>query len=139
MRARLLHGQWLGVSWDVGDRQAENILISEKTGSCLHVDFCCLFDKSKSMPVLEIVPFRLTQNIVDGMEVLKTDGPFHTSACIVMETMRAKRQKVTYVWDTFSSVPLLEWKSGGKAGMEIQAKRTLEAIDNRLSGRSEDL
>ena len=129
----------VGYILGLGDRHAENILISEKTGSCLHVDFCCLFDKSKSMPVPEIVPFRLTQNIVDGMGVLKTDGPFHTSACIVMETMRAKRQKVTSVWNTFSSDPLLEWKSGGKAGMEIQAKRTLEAIDNRLSGRSEDL
>lgn len=129
----------IGYVLGLGDRHAENILINEKTGSCLHVDFCCLFDKAKTLQVPEIVPFRLTQNIVDGMGVLKTEGLFRTSARIVMETMRAKKQKVISVWNSCASDPLLEWNSGGQAGPEIQAKRTLEGIDNRLSGRGEDL
>jgi serine/threonine-protein kinase ATR len=51
----------------LGDRHTENILIDRTNGECVHVDFDCLFDKGLSLAKPEIVPFRLTPNIVDAM------------------------------------------------------------------------
>ena len=79
----------IGYVVGLGDRHPENILIdtnngiyifyaSEDTcisahallldlGECVHVDFDCLFDKGLGLARPEIVPFRLTPNIVDAL------------------------------------------------------------------------
>jgi serine/threonine-protein kinase ATR len=130
-----LMGYFLGL----GDRHAENILVNENTGACVHVDFSCLFDKAKSLRIPEKVPFRLTQNLVDGMGVMGTEGCLSTAARLVMETLRTKRQKVVAVLQTLVSDPLVEWKRGGTPeSLEHQARLTLDEIDGRLRGVSED-
>ena len=48
----------------LGDRHVENILLDTTNGECVHVDFDCLFDKGLSLAKPEIVPFRLTPNLV---------------------------------------------------------------------------
>lgn len=48
----------------LGDRHTENILLDVTSGECIHVDFDCLFDKGLGLKRPEIVPFRLTPNIV---------------------------------------------------------------------------
>jgi hypothetical protein len=37
-----------------------------KTGNLVHIDFGVAFDQGKILPTPETVPFRLTQDIVDG-------------------------------------------------------------------------
>jgi phosphatidylinositol kinase/protein kinase (PI-3 family) len=51
----------------IGDRHLQNILICEKTGNLVHIDFGIVFEQGKCLSVPETVPFRLTRNIVDGM------------------------------------------------------------------------
>lgn len=51
----------------LGDRHGENILISLKTGNLVHVDFNCIFNKGAELDVPEVVPFRLTHNMIDAM------------------------------------------------------------------------
>jgi serine/threonine-protein kinase ATR len=51
----------------LGDRHTENILLDVRNGECVHVDFDCLFDKGLTLQKPEIVPFRLTPNMVDAM------------------------------------------------------------------------
>ena len=48
-----------------GDRHAENIMFDCSTGGIVHVDFDCLFNKGDSFDWPEMVPFRLTHNLVD--------------------------------------------------------------------------
>jgi len=38
------------------------------------VDFNCLFEKGKLLETPERVPFRLTQNIVDGLGITGVEG-----------------------------------------------------------------
>jgi phosphatidylinositol kinase/protein kinase (PI-3 family) len=70
-RANFTHSAavWSAVGHVVGlgDRHVENILLDTVTGECIHVDFDCLFDKGLTLNVPEIVPFRLTANMVDAM------------------------------------------------------------------------
>ena len=37
------------------------------SGDALHVDLNCLFDKGETLDVPEVVPFRLTHNMIDAM------------------------------------------------------------------------
>lgn len=127
----------IGYIVGLGDRHAENILFQEKTGACLHVDFACLFDKAKTLEIPEIVPFRLTQNIVDAMGVLKTKGPFSLTCQYTMELMKTKKNKILSVLQTFVHDPLLEWKNSNETG-ENQAISAIMEVKRRLSCLSED-
>ena len=122
----------------LGDRHAENILFNKETGAAVHVDFCCMFDRAKSLDVPECVPFRLTQNIVDGMGALGVDAAFTSSCCLVMSTLREKANKIVTMLQTFVQDPLLEWKKMSKDCEEIAAQQTLKEIERRLRGYSED-
>lgn len=51
----------------LGDRHTENILIDTINAENINCDFDCLFDKGLSLKRPEIVPFRLTPNMVDAM------------------------------------------------------------------------
>jgi serine/threonine-protein kinase ATR len=73
----------VGRALGLGGRHAGNILVSKRSGACLHVDFSCLFDRAKGLGVPETVPFRLTRNVADGMGVLKTHGAFAVSARLI--------------------------------------------------------
>ena len=42
----------------------------------MNVDFDCLFDKGLTLNKPEIVPFRLTQHVVDAFGVSGYEGPF---------------------------------------------------------------
>ncbi|CAN8074309.1 unnamed protein product, partial [Agarophyton chilense] len=53
----------------LGDRHGENVLVESSSGRCVHVDFAMLFDKGLTLKVPEVVPFRLTRNMVGAMGV----------------------------------------------------------------------
>ena len=122
----------------LGDRHTENILFNYETGAAVHVDFCCMFDKAKTLAVPECVPFRLTQNIVAGMGALGVDAAFSTSCCLIMSALREKAAKIVTMLQTFVQDPLLEWKKMTKDCEEIAAKQTLKEVERRLLGFSED-
>lgn len=54
----------VGYILGLGDRHGENILFDANNGDTVHVDFNCLFNKGESFEVPEVVPFRLTHNMV---------------------------------------------------------------------------
>ena len=64
----------------LGDRHGENVLIDTRNGECVHVDFDCLFDKGLALARPEIVPFRLTPNMVDAMGPTGFEGVFRAAA-----------------------------------------------------------
>lgn len=60
----------------LGDRHCENVLLDTTSGSCVHVDYDCLFDKALALPQPEVVPFRLSPNMVDAMGATGCEGVF---------------------------------------------------------------
>lgn len=59
----------LGYIVGLGDRHCENILVDTASGGVVHVDFDCLFGRGFYLAKAELVPFRLTQNLVAAMGV----------------------------------------------------------------------
>ena len=119
----------------LGDRHGENILLDCGTADCVHVDFSCLFDKGLELEKPEMVPFRLTQNIVDGLGVAGYEGVFAGVCEIMLATLRAHREPLMTVLETFIHDPLLEWTRKGQDPAEnTRPRKALEKIRSRLEG-----
>ena len=53
-----------------------------KTAEFVHIDFGIAFDKGKILPTPELVPFRLTRDVIDGFGPLGIEGGFR---CVFKE------------------------------------------------------
>ncbi|GAA5989436.1 hypothetical protein JCM11641_007903 [Rhodosporidiobolus odoratus] len=147
-RARLAYSRtaavisMVGFVLGLGDRHCENILLDGTTGDTVHVDFNCLFDKGRTFEVAEKVPFRLTHNIIDGMGVTGVEGVYRRSAEIALRILRANKDSLRSVLETFMHDPLVEWsyvskKRDSSAQPDQTKARALEALDpisNKLMG-----
>jgi serine/threonine-protein kinase ATR len=123
----------VGYVLGLGDRHAENVLLQEKTGVCVHVDFACMFDKGRTLGVPEIVPFRMTPNIVHGMGILEWHGSCVSACDIILETFRGKRAKLLTVLSPFASDPLIEWSRNSRESANQVAKKMLAEVGARLA------
>ena len=72
----------VGYLLGLGDRHAENIMFDASNGDTVHVDLNCLFNKGDELKIPEVVPFRLTHNMVEAMGPTGVEGPFRI-ACEV--------------------------------------------------------
>ncbi|KAK7390797.1 hypothetical protein VNO78_18880 [Psophocarpus tetragonolobus] len=122
----------------LGDRHGENILFDSTGGDCVHVDFSCLFDKGLQLEKPELVPFRLTQNMIDGLGITGYEGIFLRVCEITLSVLRTHKETLMSVLETFIHDPLVEWtKSHKSSGVEVQnphAQRAISNIEARLQG-----
>ncbi|KAI8902434.1 hypothetical protein BC833DRAFT_639508 [Globomyces pollinis-pini] len=124
----------------LGDRHGENILFDELTGECLHVDLNCLFEKGLEFEIPERVPFRLTHNMVDAFGISGIEGSFRKSCEVSLRVLRANRELLMSVLETFLHDPLCEWsksKNHKNEETEVQnpkAIKSLAVIDRKLQG-----
>ncbi|KAF9908954.1 serine/threonine-protein kinase M1 [Linnemannia zychae] len=102
----------------LGDRHGENLLLDERNGDVVHVDFNCLFDAGKHFPKPERVPFRLTHNMVDGMGLSGYDGVFRASCEKTMAVFRENMDSLVSVLEGFVHDPLVEWSNSRKRGQQ---------------------
>jgi serine/threonine-protein kinase ATR len=126
----------VGAMLGLGDRHGENILLDTTNGDTVHVDFDCLFHKGKSFPAPEVVPFRLTPNMIDAFGVTGVEGLFRNSCETVLRVMRHNRQTLLNVLETFVHDPLVEWsKPKGREVREHESPQlALDCMANRLDG-----
>ncbi|KKY18324.1 putative phosphatidylinositol 3and 4-kinase [Phaeomoniella chlamydospora] len=98
----------------LGDRHGENILFEEDNGGTLHVDFNCLFDKGLTFEKPEMVPFRLTHNMIDAMGPYRYDGPFRRCCEITLQLLRANEEALMTILETFLHDPTTDFIGGKK-------------------------
>ncbi|KAF9462064.1 hypothetical protein BDZ94DRAFT_1283268 [Collybia nuda] len=100
----------VGFILGLGDRHCENILLDNNTGDVVHVDFNCLFEKGKTLETPERVPFRLTQNMIDGLGITGVEGVFRIACEVTMQLLRDNKDSLMSVLDAFIHDPLVEWE-----------------------------
>ena len=89
----------------IGDRHLENFLISLSSGSIYGIDFGIAFDSGLHLGIPELIPFRLTVQILDLIEPYSIKG-------YMKHALYALRRNQTMILDTceiFIKEPLLEW------------------------------
>nr|XP_057946886.1 serine/threonine-protein kinase ATR isoform X2 [Doryrhamphus excisus] len=121
----------VGYILGLGDRHGENILFDSLTGECVHVDFNCLFNKGETFDVPEVVPFRLTHNMVHAMGPMGTEGLFRQACEVTLRLMRDQREPLMSVLKTFLHDPLVEWSKKGKGLCKTQANETGEIVNEK--------
>ncbi|KAM0436085.1 hypothetical protein ACHAPT_002977 [Fusarium lateritium] len=99
----------LGHVLGLGDRHGHNILLDHKTGEVVHIDLGVAFEAGRILPVPELVPFRLTRDIVDGMGITKTEGVFRRCCEFTLDALREEQYSIMTILDVLRYDPLYTW------------------------------
>ena len=99
----------LGHVLGLGDRHGHNILLDETTGEVVHIDLGVAFEQGRVLPVPELVPFRLTRDVVDGFGVTKTEGVFRRCCEFTLDALRKEAGTIMTVLDVLRYDPLYSW------------------------------
>jgi len=105
---------------------------------------CSIFDKGLNLPKPEVVPFRLSPNMIDAFGPIGADGVYTGGLKSAMTTLRDNRDTLLSVLEPFTKDPIIDWKrqkssqrtskmSASELG-SLQAKRSITTIDERLKG-----
>ena len=108
------------------------------TGQTFHVDMNCLFNKGETFDWPEVVPFRLSHNMVDAFGPLGVEGPFRISCEVALAVMRKERDVLMSVLRPFVFDPLVDWTKGrgSLVAGELcgEGKESLRRVEERLTG-----
>ncbi|KAI0887192.1 uncharacterized protein GGS22DRAFT_186027 [Annulohypoxylon maeteangense] len=99
----------LGHVLGLGDRHGHNILLDTKSGEAVHIDLGVAFEMGRVLPVPELVPFRLTRDIVDGMGITKTEGVFRRCCEFTLDALREDTYSIMTILDVLRYDPLYSW------------------------------
>jgi serine/threonine-protein kinase ATR len=101
-----------------------------------------IFDKGLNLPKPEVIPFRLTPNMMDAFGPTGADGMYTGALTESMRTLRKNRDTLLSVLEPFLNDPVINFnsKSQRKSKEEKDAKDVEEArkvianIEGRLNG-----
>ncbi|SCU97953.1 LADA_0H09538g1_1 [Lachancea dasiensis] len=99
----------VGYILGLGDRHLNNILLDVSNGEPVHIDLGVAFDQGRLLPIPELVPFRLTREIVDGLGVTGVEGVFRRNCERVFSVLHSERERVMNVLNVLKWDPLYSW------------------------------
>jgi DNA-dependent protein kinase catalytic subunit len=111
----------------VGDRHLNNLLIKVKSGKCYGIDFGLAFGTGIDQPIPELVPFRLTAQILGLLRPFNEEDLFGITMTYVLSTLRNEKGPMVACFDIFIHEPLDWSKHVNKQLNEEQMKGTFFA------------
>ena len=93
----------------VGDRHGQNILMDKVTAEVVHIDFGITFGQGALLAVPELVPFRLTPNMIDAMGITGVEGGFRSCCTDTLNVMRKNANAILTVCQVVVFDPLYSW------------------------------
>ncbi|KAH2370988.1 Serine/threonine-protein kinase tel1 [Aspergillus fumigatus] len=128
----------LGHVLGLGDRHGHNILLDERTGEVVHIDLGVAFEQGRVLPVPEVVPFRLTRDLVDGMGITKTEGVFRRCCEFTLEALRQESYSIMTILDVLRYDPLYSWTLSPLRMKRMQDAQEAGDGPPMISGAAED-
>ncbi|KXJ94255.1 phosphatidylinositol 3 [Microdochium bolleyi] len=119
----------LGHVLGLGDRHGHNILLDSKTGEVVHIDLGVAFEMGRVLPVPELVPFRMTRDIVDGMGITKTEGVFRRCCEFTLDALREESYSIMTILDVLRYDPLYSWSISPVRMAKLQDTRQADGAD----------
>ncbi|KAH9256771.1 hypothetical protein BASA81_005065 [Batrachochytrium salamandrivorans] len=109
----------------IGDRHTDNFLVDLKSGRVIGIDFGHAFGSATEvLPVPELVPFRLTQQIKEFVDPLGIHVMLEPPMIHVMTALREKKDMIMTALDIFVKEPLIEWQKFAISQYKRKASRT---------------
>jgi len=123
----------------IGDRHGSNILIDEKTGECVHIDFGIVFEQGRLLNIPERVPFRLTRNVIDGLGPTGTEGLFTNAAESTLSVLKRNSGALLTILSAVVADPLYQWSMSPVKARQRQRilDRGDEADADTMQGESD--
>lgn len=90
----------------IGDRHLENTLISIKSGKSVGIDFDLAFGAGVDQQIPELMPFRLTPQIVEFLKPFKPTETFARIMIHVLKALRGNKGLLTATLNIFIDEPL---------------------------------
>jgi serine-protein kinase ATM len=148
----------VGYILGIGDRHVQNILVDLNTAEVIHIDFGIAFEQGKILPHPELIPFRLTRDLVAPMGVCGVDGVFRKTCEKTMEILRQNEKTLTTILEVLLYDPMYAWTISSKQAQRRQlesddddsddgtnqverdsmASRALLKIQGKLKGQTDD-
>ena len=122
----------------IGGRHTSNILVHTKTGEVVHIDFGFVFEQGKTLTIPELVPFRLTRDIVDGMGPSGTDGVFFKAAEATLGVLRNNSDTLLTILSAVVSDPLYKWSISPQKARELQQEQNIKEEDGEDECKSKE-
>lgn len=69
----------------------------------------CARTQGKRLPIPELVPFRLTQNLVDGFGMTGVEGVFRRCCEETLRVLRERSSVIMTILEVFKHDPLQSW------------------------------
>ncbi|KAI8641990.1 hypothetical protein BD408DRAFT_483034 [Parasitella parasitica] len=112
-----------GYIMGIGDRHSDNFLVDLKSGRLVPIDFGYAFGvASELLPIPEIVPFRLTRQLVAVLNPLGIAGILEDTMTQILTAVQAEKELLLNILSVFVKEPQLEWKQAAKRQSKLQKK-----------------
>lgn len=95
----------------LGDRHLDNLMLDRKNGSILHIDLGVSFGGGPTLPIPELLPFRLTRELRAPLAPLNSDALLRRNLAANLAALRAQDARPTLetMLEAFATDPVLEW------------------------------
>lgn len=94
----------------IGDRHCSNLLLNTRNGKLVGIDFGFVFGAAtRDQLIPELLPFRLTPNLVGVMSPLETSGLLEKCMVHALRTFRSERKLLMTCMDVFINEPTIDW------------------------------
>ena len=123
----------IGYILGLGDRHLENILMDLNSGQIIHIDFNVCFDKGKTLRIPELVPFRLSPNLVNAIGPIALGGSFRIDCEYVLSVLRSHREIFLTLLESFIYDPIVDWtKNSGKEKQLLNLNMNIGLLKSRV-------
>ncbi|XP_047361003.1 DNA-dependent protein kinase catalytic subunit-like isoform X1 [Vespa velutina] len=127
----------------IGDRHLSNILISIGSGKCLGIDFDQAFDAGIDSMIPQLMPFRLTPQILGLLKPFTEKDLFGATMIHVLKALQCDKSAILACLDVFIHEPLNWTESVNKALERVEEVNTdvkwlpqkrISIVEKKLNG-----
>ena len=124
----------------IGDRHTENILLDQLTGEVVHIDFGIMFEQGKRLRVPELVPFRLTPELVDALGLGSVEGVFKRHCEKTAALLQTHKEVVLSLLRIFMYDPVEKWVlNKHKLKEKLRLHKRPKVVSKFLSEKLEEI
>lgn len=114
----------IGYILGIGDRHVGNILLNKLSGELIFIDFGIAFEQGKMMPTPEMIPFRLTRDMVAALGATGVEGVFRKTCEKTMQVLRDNKTTIVTILNVLLHDPLYSWTVSSTDAMNRQRDET---------------
>lgn len=124
----------------IGDRHLSNVLLNERTGRLVGIDFGLSFGAgTRDQNVPELLPFRLTPQFVQALSPFGVSGALQLGMVRALRCWRTGRKLLESCMEVFVREPTIDWLESARnrahAAVELEEETTTSSSNGkRISG-----